>query len=400
MQESQTNQVMFQLLQCALLGTPHVSALDLPEDTDWAAIFQEMKDQTVHGLVEPILDELPITDLQVKEAWRLSCMQQQARWYQVAAAQQELLELLDTNHIPCVIIKGVAAAQYYPRPECRVSGDVDFLVERSMYQTATELLQQHGYSLSEEDELAPHHRGFWKNGISFELHRWLGSVDADNEALITYVESGIGNRIYEKNTGAPVLPPDLNGLSLLLHINQHLRSGLGLRQIIDWMLFVDEETDEALWQHSIMPLLQRFGFVKLAAVVTRMSQNYLGLRSELAWCPETDESLCDALMDYILAKGNFGRKSSNSDRIANAFLYTDTLAHTLKRLQQDGLRRWKAAKKHTYLRPFAWLFRIGEIIKSLLTGKHTVAELSKLKDDGERQRDLIYSLGLQVEKKV
>ena len=45
-----------------------------------------------------------------------------------------------------------------------------------------------------------------------------------------------------------MFPPLENGLVLLGHINQHLEEGLGLRQILDWALYVDKALDDDAWE--------------------------------------------------------------------------------------------------------------------------------------------------------
>lgn len=47
-----------------------------------------------------------------------------------------------------------------------------------------------------------------------------------------------------------VFPPLENGLILLGHINQHLSSGLSLRQIIDWYYYVQSELDDEFWNNE------------------------------------------------------------------------------------------------------------------------------------------------------
>ena len=37
-------------------------------------------------------------------------------------------QLFENNNIPLVILKGTAAAMYYPKPQLRTMGDIDFLV--------------------------------------------------------------------------------------------------------------------------------------------------------------------------------------------------------------------------------------------------------------------------------
>ena len=61
--------------------------------------------------------------------------------------QQKLLQLLDENHIDCVILKGSAAALSYPQPILRVMGDVDFLVRKVDYEKTADLLEKTAINL-------------------------------------------------------------------------------------------------------------------------------------------------------------------------------------------------------------------------------------------------------------
>ena len=74
-----------------------------------------------------------------------------------------------------------------------------------------------------------------------------------------------------------VLPDDENGIVLLSHIRQHLESGLGLRQIIDWMMFVRSYLNDEMWFSSFHEKAQRTGLESLAVITTKMCQKYLGL---------------------------------------------------------------------------------------------------------------------------
>ena len=91
---------------------------------------------------------------------------------------------------------------------------------------------------TEERDRVAYHYSYVKGKIRIELHRRLGSVDETDNELITLFDRGIDDRRWKDIDGYkfPVLSDPLNGLVLIFHINHHLRSGLGLRQIIDWMM--------------------------------------------------------------------------------------------------------------------------------------------------------------------
>ena len=113
----------------------------------------------------------------------------------------------------------------YPRPTLRTMGDVDFLVKRSDFEKAAALLEENGYVLTHEKDFVSHHYGYAQNHISFELHRRIPLVAETDEKWMSRFEEGIDAREWHETEGYrfPTLPVTLNGLVLMLHIDQHLR---------------------------------------------------------------------------------------------------------------------------------------------------------------------------------
>ena len=203
-------------------------------------------------------------------------------------------------------------------------------------------MEANGYSLEHEKNDSVHHYGYKKDKLNFELHKRLGIVDEADENLLTLYEDGIDNRHYHSigTYRFPTLPPLLNGLALLFHINQHLRSGLGLRQIIDWMMCVNALQDDQ-WQ-KLLDLLKSVGMERLALTTTAMCQRYLGLRHIV-----DEEGLpVEELMTFIMEKGNFGCKSGETGKIASVFFDLTNPLRAFRRLQAGGLCRWNAVKKY------------------------------------------------------
>ena len=172
--------------------------------------------------------------------------QQIAYYIRYTYEEQELIQLLESHGIPLVILKGAAAAVYYPVPSRRSFGDIDFLVSPERFARATELLEANGYTRGEDNE---RHIAYSKGGISFELHRRYSHEDVDMER---YVLDGLEHRVTGRidQHEFPMLPPLANGLVLLDHMRGHLKSGLGLRQVIDWMMYCHRELNDGFWQDS------------------------------------------------------------------------------------------------------------------------------------------------------
>ena len=382
------NSIMFQLLKASLFTGV---ALPLAE---WQDVFTEMEAQTVASLPGAWLEKHPIPGA---EAWTSYCAAMQGQWLRVMLGQQELTDLLEQNQISFVILKGSAAAMYYPEPSLRSMGDVDFLVKRSDVEKAAALLESNGYILAEEKKAENHHYSYKKDNITYELHRKIPLVEDSDEKLLLLFETGIDQRTWHETEGFlfPVLPPLLNGMVLICHINQHLRSGLGLRQIIDWMMYMLSLSVEE--REALQPLLREIGMERLALTVTAMCQQYLGLPKIV----EEDTSYpTDKLMNHILEKGNFGVKAVTTDRIALVSLLSTTKVSFFKRLQEGGLDRWKAARKHRALRPFAWIYQSFRILGLLVKNRITPKEFQVQLQHGAEQFLLMKELGLQADRQI
>ena len=170
---------------------------------------------------------------------------------------------------------------------------------------------------------------------------------------------------------------------LLEHISLHLEEGLGLRQILDWMLYADKVLDDQLWQDAFAPLLRELGLETLALTVTRMCQMYLGLRTDITWCAGADEMLCQYLMEYIFKQGNFGRKlQRGANRAVIVLDATKDLRTLFRILQYEGCKNWKAVSRFPILKPFAWLY---QLLRYFIKGLRTKNPLAFLRNAAERR---------------
>ena len=358
--------------------------------SDWQPLFEEMKQQTVAALPYYILPE------NAKE-WRTYCLRQQGQFVRVMHAQAQLISLLELNGISCVILKGAAAARYYPYPTLRTMGDVDFLVKRCDLEKTASLLEENDFFLEKDKDSKTHHYSYSKDNISFELHWRLPIVSEQDEKRLSFFEEGIDHREWHEIDGYkfPAFPNVLNGLVLIFHIDQHLRSGLGLRQIVDWMMYVSRLSAEE-WE-MLQPLLTDNGVEKLARTVTILCQKYLGLPRII----EDDASLpVDELLSYILEKGNFGRKAGVKGSMASFSMSFTEKGGFFKRLQAGGLKRWKAAQKYSILRPFAWIYQGFRILGILVKNRQSPKNILEQAQHGIEQAHLIEALGLRMDRTI
>ena len=326
---------VFELIKLSLWGEGNPT-VDL-------SVYQEMKNQAIAALPAPVLSSLDLPSELMKE-WRNIVFQQMAYF-----ANNQYIQSRLPIDMPYVILKGTSAAQYYPHPEYRTMGDIDIITRREDYQSACEKMLKNGWSetTSRADLERGRHRSFAKAGTIVEIHAFFASMNDVKKA------KAFDDLVISNITENHILPDLINGLVLLDHVNQHMEQGIGLRQIIDWMMFVDRcLTDETWAEFERLVILT--GLKELAITTTRMCEMYLGLSTH-KWCMNADEKMSRNLMEYIMKCGNFGIKLNQTDTLYVSGFYQ--LRHpimTIRELQQKGLENIDIARK-PILRPVAWI---------------------------------------------
>lgn len=308
--------------------------------------------------------------------------------------QEQLLEEFRKNNIPAVVLKGTSAAKYYPKPQLRTMGDIDLLVKPNNYDDAICVLSTLGSieTTSDFERGKGRHRSFLYKNILIELHYFF-SLNSDKEKARL-----LDNLLYDAiNNDSNELSDEENGLVLLSHIGQHLESGLGLRQIIDWMMFVRACLNDEMWFVSFREKAKKTGIETIAITVTKMCQMYLGLTTEgITWCKDGDEKLCNDLLNYVLRCGNFGEsRSLLQSRGVSKF---PTINHPIRLfhyLQSHGKQNWSVIKKHPCLKSFAWVYQLCRYIRLVFQHKVGPKEFENIYDEGRKRNEMFSALGLK-----
>ncbi|MBR2902736.1 MAG: nucleotidyltransferase family protein [Clostridia bacterium] len=381
---------MLALLRSSLWGTERYP-LEVYADINWEDLYKELKDQTVNRLVADILCSLntPVSN---------QCLQDTTRgmmgWHKIMKEQQNLYELLSSNNIPFVVLKGAVACINYPKPYYRSMGDIDIIVDPADFKHTSEVLENNGYELCLSGS---RHISFSHNGIEIEVHRYysLKTDKAQFELLEGLIQKGIptATEAHIEGYKFPMLSTCENGLVFLEHIDHHLQDGIGLRHIVDWMMYVDRHVTDTMWKNMLGPYTERLGLKTMAVVVTRMCQMYLGLSEDIEWCKDADPELCTDLMNVILARGNFGRKAKDANAISHVLHSTSNVFGTFRMLQYRGTVNWKLLETHSYLKPFAWLYQICRYIHKGFKVKNPIRSLIKKAKSTSEERRIFDKLG-------
>ena len=384
------NQVLA-LLRSALWGEERFP-YRAPQDIAWNKVHKELKQHGVQFFPITLLArENPSQSLQYISTDAKNIL----RWDKIMQEQQNLCFMLQDASIPCAIVKGATAAEHYPQPSSRPLGDIDILIDPAYFEQACSLVSSTADYFGENSR----HKEYKRNEVFIELHNGFSTLwDVEKRILFD-------QRIFGAITNAETvnidnytffrLPTIEHGLTLLEHIDIHLESGLGLRQILDWMMFVDKELTDALWHNEFAPFLKQINRENLAITVTRMCQMYLGLREDITWCANADESLCHELITYILGQGNFGVKNpKGSNRLVSVLGCRRNIFSFFRMLQNIGCQNWTVLKRYPFLRSFAWLHQLIRYIRCGLRTKHPVKFLKSAINRSKSQSDFLNALGV------
>ena len=350
--------------------------------------FREMKNHTLFMLPGAVLGTLSLSP-ELHKAWELAIFQQISYNLNCENAQNSL-----PVKVPYVILKGTSAAKYYPNPKYRVLGDIDLMVSREDFPAACENLLDNGFSeIGIKDGIRQtRHREFRKNDIEVEVHQSFAHKNDPAQA------ETLDELILQNINPSHELPDLINGIVLIEHVNHHMESGLGLRQIIDWMMYVDKCLPDEKWP-QFQVLAEKTGNEMLCKVTTRMCELYLGL-PERKWAGQADEAVCRKMMDYIVSSGNFGNKQADESKVSERFLSSArTFSGTLRFLQERGMVTWTAAKRHPVLRPFAWVYQLGRYLKKGLKREGNLKNLKQEYTESRKRNELFDALQISREEK-
>lgn len=395
--------ILLNLTACSIHQDPSALVLSESEfeDVDWKEVVNESIAQAVPLAT---FDASTIYKKYIPEDiyahWKNIAANVLRKDFIVAQSQVDLVELLNENNYPYIILKGMAAGAYYPNPEMRALGDVDFLINPKQQEEIEEALIQAGYQKSHGDH--PNHVVFRKPGAHLEMHFEVAGVPYGWQG--EEVRAFLKNAVFElqkrvQDIGEFNAPSDINhGLILLLHMQHHmLGEGVGLRHLSDWAVYVARTCKESYWEETLIPFLKKIGLFTYAAVMTKTSAKYLQIACP-EWATFADEETCNEIMQDILIGGNFGQKDDS--RVTSGMLISErgksgthhgaiyNLAHAL----HMNVLRIPCVKKMPILYPFVYVWKAVRFLFLSMIGKRP--SLVKMAPEAKKRKSVYEKLAI------
>lgn len=381
--------------------------------TEWQSVFDEAVKHQVMPLLYPLLaeigDSIGISKVML-EKWHENALCQgvvQERGY---FGVSKVLERLTNEDIPVIALKGMVLRELYPHPSLRTMGDVDLLVKPGDVEKARGVLVNSGYIMHLNEGKHIEYSHIVLPGV--ELHRsmvadgWYGNY--------TNFETEIWGRskpINISNSQVLSLCPQDKVLYLTMHMASHIiSSGFGLRQLSDFVLFIEAHRSEIDWIEffRMAALFHIDAFLKVLLEGCHIMFN-LELPKICKEYETQDVTLVRSFIEDIFEGGVFGA-NSNDRIIANILLYYNDGSEAIGfRQKLKGFMnlvlpktskldsRFNYARKYHLLLPVAWIHRIFYTLlrkdldfalkTSILTSRTTI-------DIYNNRRSMLRKLGL------
>ena len=331
-------------------------------EIDWQELLSFAKKQTIIGIFWQGIQRLGDVANKPSEDDVMDWMGEYTKIVRRNAKTDEavawLAKFMRSNDIGFFVFKGQTVASYYPTPEMRTSGDVDFYVFKKDWDRAKSLLEK---EVTITDDHSGQHLEFTKDGVPFEMHYHTavfasGSKQRYWDELIESYFNEILDHAKINDVEVPTLPPTLNAIYLFVHIYHHfLKEGIALRQFIDWMMFFEAKYDEIVVS-ELTAKLERLGLLRAFKAFGAILTEVLGMNEKFFpfTLADTDKKYVDKIMAIVLRYGNFGKYGRKAQQSG--------WKHSL----ETGMRSFRHIMQFFWLSPAENLLWIPMLIKHSL----------------------------------
>ncbi len=375
------------------------------EEEQWAPLMELAHINNTKGILCHVYMNHPalIPD-RIRPTLRRQCLQEVALYAARGNQMLRLAEAFDRAGIDHLLFKGFVLRNYYPVPELRTYGDVDFVIRREDRTRSNELMKGLGYEPKDTWEPAYSYR---KGAEYYEVHTDVMEVDVSDKADYTAYFSRIWEHTRPSETvqlpHALEFTPEFHLLYLLTHIAKHISvSGAGIRMYLDIAFFL-RHFDGALDWALVAGELEKLAFSDFANMVFSAVEHWFGVESPLPLRPVPEQVMADFL-EFTLSGGVYGyvgrdkgtvflkqQDRSREEKVSR----TRTLLHHAFPPVRSLENRYTYLQKRPWLLPAAWVHRLAGSRKEWgRFAGHTREILTADMDEVKKLKRLYRELGL------
>lgn len=332
-------------------------------DMDWGKLSSLAKIHSVHNILGYMLMTNPSEQsAAVYPSLRKQYLNSLALMIQRVEAMKLLIAKLEEAGIDHLLMKGYVVREYYPVPEMRSFGDIDFLIRLEDREKVHKLMLEEGFTV--KDDWEPVY-SYVKGMEYYEIHSQLMEVDVSDQADYKNYFKSAWEHAYQVKGHTWELCPEFHLIYLLTHIAKHISgSGAGIRMYMDIAVFFEHFEDKLDWAY-VEKELNHLKLDKFANVVFTVVEQYFEVKSPYPLKPVSPEIMED-FMDYTMQGGVYGKVNRDQGAVSlkkenrneESVSKTGTLLHELFPSASKIESRYTYLQGRNWLLPIAWIHRI------------------------------------------
>lgn len=335
---SDIHELFLQLVRLGI-GADSVSSfkLQVSSSFDWEALWNLAAEQGLSAIVVDGLEKLPVEQKPPKLVllqWIGEVLQGESVYATQWKAACEMAQVFEDSGIRTYVLKGFVVSECYPKPEHRVSVDLDcFLINDNhndnvnhnhndnlgsirskspkkynqnqseirdlghfeAWELGNKLMEENGYEVD---------RSFYKNstislpGLTVENHQFMTAVRGSKRLKsLERLLQGLFNDNHNDNDnrfeGTSMFRPPVmvSALFLIEHAYAHfLHEGLTWRMVLDWVMFSKKHKEEVDWA-EFNARIDEFGFRKFYDSFSLLGKYLIGEGQEVQSLSVQDQSM-------------------------------------------------------------------------------------------------------------
>lgn len=353
---------------------------------DWTKLIKLAKIHSVMGILGFMVMSYPDeSNSQVADFMKKQCLRTITLISQRSESMKQLIGKMNSKKIDHLLFKGHIIKDYYPVPELRTFGDIDFLIRCEDRQKSDELMMQQGFERKTDWEPV---FSYQRANEYYEIHTDVMEVDVSDKANYKDYFKQIWEHAHLTDGHTYELSPEFHFLYLLTHIAKHISgSGAGIRMYMDIAVFIQHFGNELDWKY-IQAELEKLAFSDFANMVLTVVNVYFGVDMPII-LNEIDAQVIEDFMEFTMSGGTFGFVGRDSGLIS--LKKQERNKESVSRVSAFANRLFPSAasieNRYTYLQGRHWLLPIAWVHRFFRTkdtwGSHAKEAQSILNTDTE-----------------
>lgn len=366
-------------------GTKEKVLENLINPVEWKDVFELAKSQNVYALIYEMATYVPdFVDSSYYQEGMIYSMKQIGKQIQRTDAFLKVYKCFRSEGVYPLVLKGIVCRELYGElSDHRPSGDEDIWVKKEDFFIIARILNANGFicenmdvSIEQLDELQEITFFNEESGLVVEVHiNLMGMSDELRRKMNQCFEHAYDNSVEIVIDDVPIRTMKYTDhyLFLILHTLKHFTcGGIGIRQVLDFLLFGKKYYDQIDWRY-IKRKLEKFDALTFTSDLVHIGNKYLGFDFET-----TQSAFCiEELLEDILGNGIFGNTTQS---MRNAMQVTVAAVAgrgksngrimTLIRIIFPGKERMiesnPVLNSKPWMLPFCWVKRWGRAAKKIL----------------------------------